>query len=136
MEAPQENEGKMESHLRAFIIGRKYDELFSQGGCFHFAKCAFDKGLGELHCTRSSYIPTKIDHVFVISADGRVFDRRGFRPKAALLEERQAINGDRPTSELEINQHIASMKVSEELHRTMFCLADELISKLSGPPHV
>ena len=121
----------MAAHLRAFIAAKKYDELFSQGGCFHFAQRAWEKGLGKLHCTVAGLDPTKADHVFVVAPDGRVFDRRGYRTAHDLLTERKSDHGqNRSITPDEVSAHLLSMGIPDALHQEMFSIADGLIADI------
>ena len=125
---------RLVAHLSGLISEGHFDELFSRGGCFHFALCAFKQGIGDLHCTISGYDLNEPDHVFVISPDGRAFDRLGYRPLAELLEERQARDfGHRAAMESEIADHIASMHVPPELHEEIYRIAAAMIPKLRRP---
>ena len=127
----------MAAHLRAFIAAKKYDELFSQGGCFHFAQRAWKMGMGKLHCTVAGLDPTKADHVFVVAPDDLVFDRLGFRTAYDLLTERKSDQGqNRSITPEEVDAHIRSMGIVDDLHQEIFGIADELIAdiKVGGEP--
>ena len=98
---------RMAAHLRAFIAAKQYDELFSQGGCFHFAQRAWKAEIGKLHCTVAGLDPTKADHVFVVVSDDVVFDRLGFRSVYDLLTERKSDQGqNRAISADEVDAHM------------------------------
>lgn len=128
---------RLTAHLRAFIDAGKLDELFSQGGCFHFAQRAWKIGIGNLHCTVSGYNPTKADHVFVVAPDGLVFDRLGFRSAYDLLTERKSDQGqNRPMTSEEVDTHIRSLGISDDLHQEIFGMADQLVAdiKAGGEP--
>jgi hypothetical protein len=125
---------RLTEHLNSLVVAEKWDELFSQGGCFHFALRARAWGIGEFHCTRSAFMPeSKADHVFVVAPDGRIFDRRGYRSWAELDAERKPLYGARPMTQHEVDSHISSMRVPAELHRRLFDGADMLIEKLNRP---
>jgi hypothetical protein len=128
MKSPSHDPVRMAAHLRAFIGAKQYDELFSQGGCFHFAQCSWKRGIGTLRRTVSGFDPTKADHVFVVAQDGPVFDRLGYRTAHDLLNERKSDHGqNRAMAPDEVETHILSMGIPEELHQEIFAIADELI---------
>lgn len=74
---PKRDPERLAAHLRAFLDFKKHDELFSQGGCFHFAYCAWGRGIGTLHRMVSPLDPPKADQVFVVLPNGMVLDRLG-----------------------------------------------------------
>lgn len=122
---------RLAAHLRAFIGAKQHDELFSQGGCFHFAYRAWKKGIGTLHCTVSAFDPTKADHVFVVLPNGLVLDRLGYRSAHDLLEERKSDPGqNRAMTAEEVEAHLNSMGIPQALHDEMFAISDGLIAEM------
>lgn len=122
---------RLAAHLRAFIAAKQHDELFSQGGCFHFAYRAWKRGIGKLHCTVSAFDPAKADHVFVVLPDGLVFDRLGYRSAHDLLDERKSDHGqNRAIAPEEVEAHLNSMGIPQVLHDEMFAISDGLIAEM------
>jgi hypothetical protein len=137
MPSPPHDSERIAAHLRAFIAAKKYDELFSQGGCFHLAQRAWKMGIGKLHCTVSGLDTAKADHVFVVAPDGLVFDRLGFRTAHDLLTERKSEPGqNRSITPEEVDAHIRSTGIGDDLHQEIYGIADDLIAdiKAGGEP--
>lgn len=128
MGSPSHDPERLAAHLRAFIAAKQHDELFSQGGCFHFAYRAWKRGIGKLHCTVSTFDPRKADHVFVVLPDGLVFDRLGYRTAHDLLDERKSNQGqNREIGPEEVEAHINAMGIPQSLHDELFAICDGLI---------
>jgi hypothetical protein len=84
---------------------------------------------------RASLDPTKKGHVFVITADGRAFDRRGFREIAAVIKEFGEW-GDEPhfaATEAEIESDSRARLLPPDLETEVFAIADQLITQLTQP---
>ena len=115
--------------IRSLIAGRRYEDVFSRGCCFHFALRAARRSIGTPAYTQASLNPAKKGHVFVIAPDGRAFDHKGYRPVSDLKKE-FCEWGDEAhffASEAEIEQDIAKRPLPDDLTAAVFALADEII---------
>lgn len=117
--------------IRERLAKKQYDELFAGGCCFHFALRAYAKGVGTLAYTRAALNPAKKGHVFVITVDGRAFDRKGYRELGGLKKEFGEW-GDEPhfsATPDEIAEEAAARKLPPEVEAAVNALADEIIAQ-------
>lgn len=118
--------------LRKRIASKDYNALFSAGCCFEFALQSHRRGIGTLANMKGALNPAKKGHVFVITPDGRAFDRRGFREIAAVIKEFGEW-GDEPrfaATEAEIETDAKARNLPPELAAEIFAIADQLITTL------
>jgi len=117
--------------IRERISKKQYDDLFSGGCCFHFALRSFKRGIGSLAYVRAARDPNKKGHVFVITTDGRAFDRRGYREIGALKKE-LCEWGDEShflATEAEIEGDVVRCGLPTSLENQVFAIADEIITE-------
>lgn len=113
------------------VSKRQYDELFSGGCCFHFALRSFKRELGRLAYIKAAFDPEKKGHVFVIGADERAFDRKGYRSVGSLKKEFGGWGDEQHffATEMEIEADIRARPLPEKLLKAVFDAADEIISQ-------
>jgi hypothetical protein len=113
------------------IAEQNYEDLFNAACCYHFALCAFKRGLGKLAFV-STRERERMGHVFVVSAgkdDCRAFDRKGFRTVEALVKDS---GGDwwAITDDKKVAAAAEKRPLPLELSRRVYDTADWLITEL------